>query len=148
MHLRPIRNLPSNAELEASHMSHFQRPAVSNYNSLMPNPFQSPTSPAEELEKHQGKFAWGKGAAMGVFTWGMVSIAAWIRFGRLWVVTQEVPAYEFYIYALLLGPLCFMDVTPNSVTAGWWLHKLQLLSGIVSHAFFWTVVLMWRRRRR
>lgn len=84
---------------------------------------------------------------MGVFTWGMVSIAAWMRFGRFAEVTREVPAYEFYIYVLLLAPLYFMDVTLNFEMGGWWRHKIWLLSGIVLHATFWTVVFMWWRRR-
>lgn len=115
----------------------------------MPNPYQSPNAQPEERRSLGGGAALGKGLASGTLTWGLVTIAARMQYGRFWDIRPEGGApYELYVF--LLGPLHFLTEAlgfyPADATHAHYLYLLKVLSGFLLHNAFWTLLFtLWRR---
>lgn len=105
----------------------------------MPTPYQSPTTPVEKQGKQRGRVAWGKGLVMGLGSWVGLAVVCLL-------LLDLGPS--------LLSRILLFSITP--VKAIWGslgihappgLFVLSLLSGVLLHATFWTVVFtVWRRR--
>lgn len=84
---------------------------------------------------------------MGAFTWGVVSVAAWVEFGKFGEIRDESAFFSFEVYCLVLAPLHLLLISLGTEFRGLLSIELKLLSGVVLHAIFWTVLLTYWRIR-